>query len=187
MKRWRFSAGPTLLAYAAALVLFVLVSLYSPGFAHPAHVATLVTLASFIGIVAIGQTIVIIGGGIDLSVPWVMNCAAMLVTALAHGQNWPLLWIVPLILALGCAVGVVNGVEKLKFAGRTDVSLVREFFTAFAMNARMTLNVALLDGQNSHHIAEAAFKAVAQALRAAVETDARMTEAIPSTKGTLSE
>jgi len=110
MKRWRFSAGPTLLAYGAALVLFVLVSLYSPGFAHPAHVATLVTLASFIGIVAIGQTIVIIGGGIDLSVPWVMNCAAMLVTALAHGQNWPLLWIVPLILALGCAVGVVNGV-----------------------------------------------------------------------------
>lgn len=109
MKRWP-APNPILLAYAAALLLFALVSLYSPGFANPAHVATLVTLAAFIGIVAIGQTVVIIGGGIDLSVPWIMNSAAILVTALAHGQNLPLLWIVPLVLLCGCAVGVVNGI-----------------------------------------------------------------------------
>ena len=71
--------------------------------------------------------------------------------------------------------------------GGFDTELVREFFTALAMNARMTLNVARLDGENSHHIAEAAFKAVAQALRAAVEPDPRMAGAIPSTKGTLTE
>lgn len=71
--------------------------------------------------------------------------------------------------------------------GTFDTELVREFFTAFAMNARMTLNVALLDGENSHHIAEAAFKAVAQALRAAVEPDPRRAGEVPSTKGTLSE
>ena len=65
--------------------------------------------------------------------------------------------------------------------GSFDTELVREFFTALAMNARMTLNVARLDGENSHHIAEAAFKAVAQALRAAVEPDPRMADAIPST------
>ena len=70
--------------------------------------------------------------------------------------------------------------------GGFDVELVREFFTALAMNARMTLNVALLDGANSHHIAEAAFKSVAQALRAAVEADPRAEGAVPSTKGTLS-
>lgn len=69
--------------------------------------------------------------------------------------------------------------------GTFDTELVREFFTAFAMNGGITLNVALLDGENSHHIAEAAFKAVAQALRAAVEPDPRAT-GIPSTKGTLS-
>jgi ribose transport system permease protein len=108
MKRW--SPSPILLAYLAALLLFLAVSLYSPGFANPAHVATLITLASFIGIVAIGQTLVIVGGGIDLSVPWILNSAAILVTALAHGQNWPLVWIVPLILLFGCAVGVINGV-----------------------------------------------------------------------------
>jgi imidazoleglycerol-phosphate dehydratase len=70
--------------------------------------------------------------------------------------------------------------------GGFDVELVREFFTALAMNARMTLNVALLDGANSHHIAEASFKAVARALREAVEPDPRAEGAVPSTKGTLS-
>jgi ribose transport system permease protein len=108
MKRW--SPSPILLAYLAAFILFLAVSLYSPGFANPAHVATLITLASFIGIVAIGQTLVIVGGGIDLSVPWILNSAAILVTALAHGQNLPLVWIVPLILLFGCAVGVINGI-----------------------------------------------------------------------------
>ncbi len=68
--------------------------------------------------------------------------------------------------------------------GTFDTELVREFWTAVAMNARMTLNVALLDGANSHHIAEAAFKAVARALREAVEPDPR-SPGIPSTKGTL--
>jgi ribose transport system permease protein len=110
MWRWLRSPSPILLAYAAALLLFVLVSLYSPGFANPGHVGTLVTLAAFIGIVAIGQTVVIVGGGIDLSVPWIMNSAAILVTALAHGQNLPLIWIVPLILVAGCAVGIINGI-----------------------------------------------------------------------------
>lgn len=70
--------------------------------------------------------------------------------------------------------------------GAFDTQLVREFFTAFAMNGGITLNVAKLDGANSHHIAEAAFKAVARALREAVEPDPRASGAIPSTKGTLS-
>lgn len=108
--RSRWSLSPVALAYAAALLLFAAVSLYSPGFANPSHVATLVTLASFIGIVAIGQTVVIVGGGIDLSVPWILNSAAILVTALARGQNLPLIWLVPLVLVLGCAIGVVNGI-----------------------------------------------------------------------------
>jgi imidazoleglycerol-phosphate dehydratase len=69
--------------------------------------------------------------------------------------------------------------------GSFDTELVREFFTAVAMNAGMTLNVARLDGANSHHIAEACFKAVARALREAVEPDPRSTGAVPSTKGTL--
>lgn len=69
--------------------------------------------------------------------------------------------------------------------GAFDTELVREFFTAFAMNSGMTLHVDNLRGVNSHHIAETCFKAVARALRDALETDPRKAEAIPSTKGTL--
>ncbi|HEU0222247.1 MAG TPA: imidazoleglycerol-phosphate dehydratase HisB [Paracoccaceae bacterium] len=69
--------------------------------------------------------------------------------------------------------------------GRFDTELVREFFTAFAMNGGITLHVERLAGINSHHIAEAAFKAVARALREAAEPDPRRADAIPSTKGTL--
>jgi imidazoleglycerol-phosphate dehydratase len=71
--------------------------------------------------------------------------------------------------------------------GTFDTELVREFFTAFATQGGITLNVNALDGFNSHHIVEAAFKSVAQALRIAVETDPRKANDIPSTKGTLSE
>ncbi|MEM9765529.1 MAG: imidazoleglycerol-phosphate dehydratase, partial [Pseudomonadota bacterium] len=69
--------------------------------------------------------------------------------------------------------------------GTFDKELVREFFTALAMNARMTLHVSRLAGENSHHIAEASFKAVARAVREAVEPDPRREGALPSTKGML--
>lgn len=69
--------------------------------------------------------------------------------------------------------------------GTFDTELVREFFTAFAVQGGITLHVDMLHGFNSHHIAEAAFKSVARALREAVETDPRKSDAIPSTKGAL--
>jgi imidazoleglycerol-phosphate dehydratase len=69
--------------------------------------------------------------------------------------------------------------------GRFDTELVREFFNALAQNAGITLHVINHYGANNHHIAETCFKAVARALRAAVEPDARQEGAIPSTKGTL--
>ena len=69
--------------------------------------------------------------------------------------------------------------------GTFDTELVREFFQAFATHGGITLHVDKLHGFNSHHIAEAAFKAVARALREAVEPDPRRADAIPSTKGTL--
>jgi imidazoleglycerol-phosphate dehydratase len=69
--------------------------------------------------------------------------------------------------------------------GTFDTELVREFFQALATHGGITLHVDQLHGLNSHHIAEAAFKAVARALREAVETDPRKADAIPSTKGAL--
>ncbi|HDR28294.1 imidazoleglycerol-phosphate dehydratase HisB [Rhodovulum sp.] len=69
--------------------------------------------------------------------------------------------------------------------GSFDTELVREFFQALSTHGGITLHVECLHGINSHHIAEAAFKAVARSLREAVETDPRKADAIPSTKGAL--
>ena len=69
--------------------------------------------------------------------------------------------------------------------GNFDTQLVREFFQAFSVHGGITLHVDRLHGFNSHHIAEATFKAVARALRDALEIDPRKAGDIPSTKGTL--
>ena len=69
--------------------------------------------------------------------------------------------------------------------GKFDTELVREFFQALSTHAGLTLHLDQLHGLNSHHIAEAAFKSVARALRQAVEIDPRMSQALPSTKGAL--
>jgi len=69
--------------------------------------------------------------------------------------------------------------------GTFDTELAREFFQALATHGGITLHVDMIHGINSHHIAEATFKAVARALRVALETDPRAKDAVPSTKGSL--
>jgi imidazoleglycerol-phosphate dehydratase len=69
--------------------------------------------------------------------------------------------------------------------GNFDHELTEEFFRALASNAKLTLHVTIEAGTNAHHVIEAAFKAVARALRAAVALDPSES-GVPSTKGTLS-
>ena len=69
--------------------------------------------------------------------------------------------------------------------GTFDTELVREFWQAFSTHGGITLHIDQRHGLNSHHIAEASFKAVARALRTAIEVDPRKADAVPSTKGTL--
>ncbi|WP_449393874.1 imidazoleglycerol-phosphate dehydratase HisB [Devosia riboflavina] len=69
--------------------------------------------------------------------------------------------------------------------GDIDTELFREFFQAFAMNAGITLHIENFYFDNNHHLAESMFKAVARALRDALEIDPRQTDRVPSTKGTL--
>lgn len=69
--------------------------------------------------------------------------------------------------------------------GEIDTELFREFFQAFAMNAGITLHIENFYADNNHHLAESMFKAVARALREAVEIDPRQADRVPSTKGTL--
>lgn len=68
--------------------------------------------------------------------------------------------------------------------GQFDSELVADFWQAFSSNALCNLHVIVHHGRNSHHIAEAVFKATARALRMAAESDPRITD-VPSTKGTL--
>ncbi|NPD65409.1 imidazoleglycerol-phosphate dehydratase HisB [Lichenicola cladoniae] len=69
--------------------------------------------------------------------------------------------------------------------GEMDTELFEEFFRGFAGNAQLALHVTQKAGTNNHHIAEGCFKAVARALRAAVEADPRTAGVVPSTKGVL--
>ncbi|HEX2258389.1 MAG TPA: imidazoleglycerol-phosphate dehydratase HisB [Actinomycetota bacterium] len=69
--------------------------------------------------------------------------------------------------------------------GNYDPDLTEEFFTALSRTAGITLHIRLLAGKNSHHIVEAVFKSVAQALKVATELDARRGSTVPSTKGVL--
>ncbi|MYE00310.1 MAG: imidazoleglycerol-phosphate dehydratase HisB [Alphaproteobacteria bacterium] len=69
--------------------------------------------------------------------------------------------------------------------GTMDTELFREWFQAFSQHVGATLHVECLYGANTHHIVEACFKALARALRTAVEIDPRRSDAVPSTKGSL--
>ena len=69
--------------------------------------------------------------------------------------------------------------------GEMDTELFREWFQAFAQHAGLTLHVETLFGENSHHIAETCYKALAKALRQAVAIDERQKSSVPSTKGQL--
>jgi imidazoleglycerol-phosphate dehydratase len=101
--------------------------------------------------------------------------------------------IVPMDEALVEAVVDLSGRAHLSWMasfpspmlGTMDTQLFQEFFTALAGNALLTLHVSQKAGHNSHHIAEAAFKSVARALKQAVAIDPRTATEIPSTKGSL--
>ena len=100
---------------------------------------------------------------------------------------------VPLDEALSRVVVDFSGRPGLEFhvpfararVGEFDVDLVHEFFQGFVNHALVTLHVDNLRGVNAHHQAETVFKAFGRALRMAVEPDARIEGATPSTKGTL--
>lgn len=71
--------------------------------------------------------------------------------------------------------------------GEMDTELFLEWFRAFAQGAGITLHVENMYGENNHHIIESSYKALARALRQAIEIDPRKSDAIPSTKGMLGD
>ncbi len=98
-----------LYAYLAAIMLFVIGAIVHPGFARFGSVAAILTIASFVGLVAAGQTFVVLIGGIDLSVPWVLNGAAILLVTTSLGQDRLAPYALLATLGMGAAAGLVNG------------------------------------------------------------------------------
>ena len=107
-----------------------------------------------------------------------------------HRYGWA---IVPMDESLAQVAVDLSGRAALAFRvsftgpsiGDFPTELVEEFLRALSSNARMNLHVTVPYGSNNHHIAEAIFKALARALRQAVEIDPRRGDGVPSTKGSL--
>jgi ribose transport system permease protein len=97
------------LAFVIAGVLFIAGTIQATGFASYEHTRTVLITASFVGLVGLGQTLCMLTGGIDLSIPANLAGAAVLTAFLANGSSSPLIWIVPLVIGLGMVVGLING------------------------------------------------------------------------------
>ena len=115
--RWRqVAAGLTpdrrrvLYAFAAAVLVFAVGEFVHKGFASPASVKAILVIASFVGFVTAGQTFVILIGGIDLSVPWVLNATAIVLVTSSLGRDGRVVPAVLLSLGLGLTTGLVNGI-----------------------------------------------------------------------------
>jgi ribose transport system permease protein len=109
MKRLR--SNPIAIALILAVILFVIGGIVQPDFASYGQAMNILRLAAFLGIVAAGQTLVIISGGegIDLSVGAVITLGAILVFRIGEGQNDQALLALAIALGVGLSIGAVNG------------------------------------------------------------------------------
>jgi ribose transport system permease protein len=98
-----------LYAFAAAVLVFAVGAVLKRGFASRDSIEAILVIASFVGFVAAGQAFVVLVGGIDLSVPWVLNGAAILLVTSSLGRDSRALTAVALALGLGLAVGLASG------------------------------------------------------------------------------
>jgi ribose transport system permease protein len=69
----------------------------------------LAVTAAVLGITSLGQTFVVLTGGMDLSIPWMFSISAFLMAGLTHGQNEALIYAIPIVLVTGVGMGLLNG------------------------------------------------------------------------------
>jgi ribose transport system permease protein len=100
------SHAPTLASYLLTLILVTIGVAFAPYLLSRGNLDTQLVFAAFIGIAALGQTLVILGGGIDLSVPWVLAFGAIQLGNFAGLPPW---LAIALVIAFGCLIGVLNG------------------------------------------------------------------------------
>jgi ribose transport system permease protein len=105
-ERLRF-ALPAYLSVAGVLIVTAFVRPDTVG--HWSYYNSLIVLSSFLIVLALGQGSVILTGGLDLSVPWVIGFCGILAAGLISGSNAASLWVIPMVLVIGALIGMVNG------------------------------------------------------------------------------
>lgn len=109
-EQWR-----AIYAFIAAILLFVAGEIARPGFASGNGIVSVLVVASFVGFVSAGQCFVVLIGGIDLSIPWVLNAAAILLVTSTGGSNGMLIEGLVVTLGMGLVVGALNGIGVAVF------------------------------------------------------------------------
>lgn len=104
---WKSS---TVLVYAVLAAMLLISEVISPGFLKRQHMNTILTQAGFLGIVAIGQTLIIMTGGIDLSIASVITLTNLVAAQIMNGKDANILQALFIALAIGLAAGAVNGI-----------------------------------------------------------------------------
>jgi len=117
MSGFRFTRDQRRVLYAicAAILLFIIGQIVRPGFGSAQGIESVLVVASFVGFVAAGQMFVILIGGIDLSVPWVLNAAAIIMVTVTRGTDGLLLLGLVATLGAGALVGLINGIGVARF------------------------------------------------------------------------
>ena len=100
------------LPYILVPVLFILSVIFIPGYFSKSSIISLLILSSLLGLSSLGQTMTIVAGGIDLSIPAVIGLSDIIVTQLYY-QHWSLPLIFPAIAALAILIGTINAVASV--------------------------------------------------------------------------
>ena len=100
---------PVLLVYATMIILLLIANAVSPGFLSVTHLGNVARQASFLGIVAIGQTLIILTGGIDLSTSYLITLTNVVAAQMMNGEDSNVLITCVVVLLIGLIAGAVNG------------------------------------------------------------------------------
>lgn len=98
-------------AYVALVVVFAVTALVLGHRVTPGtYLGSVLVLASMPAVIVLGQGIVILSGGLDMSMPWMVTFAGVLIAGLSHGADSALVWTVPVVLLIAAAIGALNGI-----------------------------------------------------------------------------
>lgn len=105
---WRKS-GSIILTFVVAFLLLAFISIVKPGYANAANLNVLSISVAVLGLTALGQTLPILTGGMDLSIPWMFCIGGYLCAGLTAGDNNKLFYAIPIVLIAGLIMGTFNG------------------------------------------------------------------------------